>query len=759
MNNIKQVKIDNVNYDITASNLIVTPNESDKTYLLAINTQPDGETETPIVAIENTLDTKLNANGWTDATEHWTGITNGWQYIDENGNESIIQPNWISLQKGTDSSTIMPDEIYVSDSLGRSSNMRGTSVGVDDGQGTHAGFYLSNGDAIVEISDGESADTTIYGLKTISISTSEGDTVLSFPSTSGTIATLEEVPTNLNNGSGVDSIEQANASAVGLNSAAFGVSEANYDGDVLKTEVRVTRGYDPKKQAKIIKPYGTEGAGSGSTGDLADEEKADETSVMYYKDGNQILSVFELDFDSTGALGQNSLAAGNNTLAAGLSSTATGWNTYAGAAFTFTEGADTIAIGENSHAEGLKNMSVGQASHTEGMRNTAEGKNSHLEGLKNHTSTNAVNSHVEGSYNNCRSSNTHIEGMWNVAIGSAAHAHIEGEENITDAINSHIEGSKNTVSGSYVDSEGKTRYSENVHIEGNNNTATTSSATQVAKNAHLEGANNTVTAENAHVEGTNNSVKGKNGHAEGSNNTIGTGAENAHAGGTNSVANGANSFVHGNRSKTWTAGGIAIGTNQFSRQNSAVSIGHSAQYVEDLKDAAGNKITVDTNDNVNSIHTAFTSLTEGNRFSAAIGPGAVSLGNSNVAHKGISLGYENYANGTNTHFGVAIGSSNIAKGQNTVAIGKGNKATVTNQQAFGVYNRTNNDAIYMVGHGTATESANAFIIDTNNNGRYRGSLYVNADISGNNGKRVATEEYVDNHVIIMSEDYIRELFA
>ena len=38
MNNIKQVKIDNVNYDITASNLIVTPNESDKkTYLLAIN--------------------------------------------------------------------------------------------------------------------------------------------------------------------------------------------------------------------------------------------------------------------------------------------------------------------------------------------------------------------------------------------------------------------------------------------------------------------------------------------------------------------------------------------------------------------------------------------------------------------------------------------------------------------------------------------------------------------------------------------------
>ena len=387
---------------------------------------------------------------------------------------------------------------------------------------------------------------------------------------------------NIGDGSGESSIRQINSVAVGENSAAFGKSKVvSNEDETYNFDVSIVKGYDSASDSLITEDH-TESNSGGNSSDLTPEEEP--TTSQYYNDGNQILSNYSIEFNTTGARGECSHSEGLETLASGRATHAEGWHTYAVADYSHAEGSDTIAQGNDSHAEGLKNTSKGQASHTEGMRNTAEGKGSHVEGLKNHTSTNALFSHVEGSLNNVRSSNSHAEGMNNILIGSASHSHVEGEGNTVQGINSHAEGeftigigkaihtegSYSVAKGDYSHAEGKHQqvYDDAEALDftatvGQNETyghitsITPKTTGAYGSYSHAEGNLTLAYGGSSHAEGFKSYAKGTYSHAEGQTNfsegaashsegrlTRAT-AEAAHSEGFKTLAKGKYSHVEG----------------------------------------------------------------------------------------------------------------------------------------------------------------------------------------------------------------------
>ena len=87
------------------------------------------------------------------------------------------------------------------------------------------------------------------------------------------------------------------------------------------------------------------------------------------------------------------------------------------AGMAFVEGVDTAASGAGSHAEGKETSAFGDYSHVEGFKNTEQ----KINGL------NQAN-HVEGSYNNLKGVYSHLEGNANALSGYGVH--MEGAYNI-----------------------------------------------------------------------------------------------------------------------------------------------------------------------------------------------------------------------------------------------------------------------------------------------------------------------------------------
>ena len=147
-------------------------------------------------------------------------------------------------------------------------------------------------------------------------------------------------------------------------------------------------------------------------------------------------------------------------------------------------------------------------------------------------------------------------------------------------------------------------------------------------------------------------------------------------------------------------------------------------------------------------------------YSHAEGASTKALGAYSHAEGGSTKasGVGSHAEGNDTtasgHYSHAEGSSTTALGQDSHAEGLNTKASSPHQHVQGKWNIEDSSNVYadIIGNGTsASKPSNASTVDWSGNAWYAGDVYVGST-SGTNkdegSKKLATEEYVDNSIIV-----------
>lgn len=171
---------------------------------------------------------------------------------------------------------------------------------------------------------------------------------------------------------------------------------------------------------------------------------------------------FSINRKNDTAIGENSIALGNNVTASGEAA--------------YAEGSETIATGDASHAEGQASQAIGVASHAEGIMSIAMGSCSHAEGY--YTTADGYYSHAEGAFTTTQGDSSHAEGCDTLAFGINSHA--EGYGTIAKGLNQHVQGTYNIPIDDY----------KTIHIVGNgadNNTRSNAHMIENTGNAWFAG--------------------------------------------------------------------------------------------------------------------------------------------------------------------------------------------------------------------------------------------------------------------------------
>ena len=133
--------------------------------------------------------------------------------------------------------------------------------------------------------------------------------------------------------------------------------------------------------------------------------------------------------------------------------------------YSVAEGYMTTASGYCSHAEGYMTTASGSYSHAEGWKTKASGRYSHAEG--NMTTASGLYSHAEGEWTEATDSNSHAEGYNTTASGHCSHA--EGAHTVASGSWSHAGGNSTVADGNYMTAIGEynTRNSGKAFVIGN----------------------------------------------------------------------------------------------------------------------------------------------------------------------------------------------------------------------------------------------------------------------------------------------------
>ena len=121
----------------------------------------------------------------------------------------------------------------------------------------------------------------------------------------------------------------------------------------------------------------------------------------------------------TGASGESSFAANEQTFASAYCSFASGLETVASGVGAHSEGVQSRATGYASHAEGSDTLASGTYAHSEGGTTVAGGDYAHVEGLNSEANGNG--SHAEGNACYALGENAHAEGNGTLAAGNNSH--------------------------------------------------------------------------------------------------------------------------------------------------------------------------------------------------------------------------------------------------------------------------------------------------------------------------------------------------
>lgn len=304
-------------------------------------------------------------------------------------------------------------------------------------------------------------------------------------------------------------------------------------------------------------------------------------------------------------------------------------------------------------------------------------------------------------------------------------------------------------------------------MTGQNSFAMGNSVTASSLGSHAEGSYTQSTGSNSHAEGTWSASSGSNSHAEGVHTeSIG---ENSHAEGSytrsvgiNSHAEGSTTQATGPHSHAEGAGSAALGLGSHAEGASSVASG-SYSHAEAIGTSS-----------------ATYSHAEGSAISSTIYSHAEGMLSE-------SSGTASHAEGTITQ---ATGTYSHAEGQGTIASGLATHAegTYNYDRTIGDYSsvpewvanmhhyigdlvarnnliysciQENDDATFsawkwkivktsfahVVGNAKNENSrSNAYALDWEGNGMFAGDAYVHADEHSENGKKLATEEYVQARI-------------
>lgn len=488
----------------------------------------------------------------------------------------------------------------------------------------------------------------------------------------------------------------------------------------------------------------------------------------------------------------------------GENSTVEGYNTQAYAANAHAEGANTIASGYDSHAEG-NSTTAGNQSHAEGYGTYAV-TNSHAEG---HDTQATNHSHAEGGYSEASGYHSHTEGESTVASGINAHAegyfttangvysHAEGESTRASGKVSHAEGCCTTASGWSSHAEGdSTTAGDYSHAEGYGSYAVTGS--------HAEGMGTWARGHGQHVQGkynlkdsfTNNEPtyahivgngdsdeKRSNAHTldwkgnawfAGEIKVGGAGQddENAKVVATQeyvdleiaeNLKSDFDGYITAGQKKGTTLGEKATAEgfdNEASGQYSHAE-GYFTTASGTHSHAEGEHTIAGNCSHAEGYNTQATSYShaegyesQANNYSHAEGYQAKATGLYSHAegYKTTASGKHSHAEGDNT----IAGNYSHAEGQNTRAVssshaeGVGTHSSKVGQHVQGKYNfnygtSESPDAgnfAHIIGNGESdAKRSNAHTVDWKGNAWYAGDVFV-----GNNNKKLATEEYVNEQL-------------
>ncbi len=359
----------------------------------------------------------------------------------------------------------------------------------------------------------------------------------------------------------------------------------------------------------------------------------------------------------TTAMGVAAAAFGNNSHASGSYSMVAGYGNTASDTAAVALGSQNEATAQAAFAEGFDTHATNTAAHAEGHRATASGQYSHAENLS--TLAEGNYSHAEGNGSHAKGNGSHAEGVTTHA--NAYCSHTEGQGTIASANHQHVQGKFNEANPTMV------------HIIGWGDSATS------PKNIHtVDTSGNAWYA--GDVKAGNISLTTVSGVA----NTAKSLAETR----TGKILKGHNEIYN---DLPYSAKGDWY--DRFSPTDGGTWIGNS--HIEGAGDPDKHYI-------------------KGSNQAHLEGANNIII-DSGSAHVG---GASNYAK--NSADTLIHGTHNEAiNAPHSFVVGEGNKATKIHQTVVGIYNSTDNDALFIVGNGSDTaddKRGNAFVVKKNGTG-------------------------------------------
>ena len=481
----------------------------------------------------------------------------------------------------------------------------------------------------------------------------------------------------------------------------------------------------------------------------------------------------------TQSIGNTSHAEGQRTIAEGsMGAHAEGTNTYAKQNGSHAEGEGTNIVNEDGSITPGKTGAFGWRAHSEGRYTTANGNGAHSEGMS--TIADGTGSHSEGSNTYAKGAHSHAEGLGtntqdkkgDVILGVTAgttgafgaYSHSEGYQTTAEGDASHAAGTCTIAEGESQTVVGKYNIADKTSLfivgDGTSNSAR-SNAFKIAGDGKAYNGNNeayalskdipvnlsalasdtthrVVTDTEKNTWNAKSDFSGdyrdltykpsipsnlKNGSSTGSlyQSSAKILTDTNNKGGTASAP----TQIYPNYAVAFGSGvacgdkAFACGSNTLAYKNGAHAEGEgSIIYLDDNK----------TQINVNASTGAFGwySHTEGRKTTAR---------------------------GDSAH---AEGRDTVAKANQTHAEGYGTIASSTSQHVQGKYNIEDASNTYadIVGNGYSTTSngvttitrSNAYTLDWNGNSYHAGNVYANYNWTTKTGKKLATEEYVNNAI-------------
>lgn len=326
--------------------------------------------------------------------------------------------------------------------------------------------------------------------------------------------------------------------------------------------------------------------------------------------------------------------------------------------------------------------------------------------------------HAEGQGNHAVGISAHAEGVGTIAIGHATHA--EGYGTTADGGYSHSEGFKTIAKATMSHAEGYKAAANNVysHAEGSSTQANGSSA-------HAEGGNTKANGQFSHAEGNDSVAKGTSSHAEGT--YTKSNAHSSHAEGRDTEADGDYSHAEGRGSKAVGKESHAEGSGSRANGSASHAEGYSATANGAYSHAEGSSTCADGS----------SSHAEGD-FSQANGKASHAEGGAVIVNGMYSHG-EGFENTVHEN---AVHSHVEGRGNNVYRAGAHVEGSFSLNDTEGKYR-------HILGGGTSdTNRKNLHTIDTSGNAWFAGNITIGVD-----GKKLSTEEYVDDNIKHIKDDY------